>query len=98
MMAKVINYSDTPGRAADLHPAFDAGESAESRLDLRIGQPAVARARRHRQRVADIQLAYERDGKFQIGNRKFGAGRAKLEMRGAQVVVFAETKSLHRAM
>src|ERR1700685_2701082 len=84
--------------AAHLHATFNAFERVERGLDLFVRKPAVFRGRDDSQRVSHIQFADKIQMKLKTRNFKFCCRRAVTDIESMNRIIFAKTKSFHRAM
>src|SRR2546430_16878343 len=98
MMSEIINYGDAAGNAGHLHPALDTFKRIETGLKRVVLEAAMLRAGYDRQRVADVEFAYQVEVKLETRDFKFRRRRAVTDIEGLDRVAFPQPEALHRAM
>ena len=97
-MPEIVQHRHAPGDPAHFHPPLDAFEGVEGGLDLLVLQPAMFRARDHRQRIAHVQFAHKVRVELETRNLELGRSRSIADVESLHCVAFAKTKPLYRAM
>ena len=98
MVAEIVDHRHPAGFTPHLHPALDAEEGIEGRLDDRITDPAVTGRGGDRQRVAHVELAHHGDPEPGASQFELGAVILEHQTGGLQFVLGAEPEALDRAV